>query len=79
MPLLIDPGWSVTRKRSFAATWMNSWQTVRLKVALYFYDKRIFRLGGFPSVMSSATIDFLVGNTQDSRKNIAFNGEGAYC
>ena len=26
-----------------------------------------------------ATIDFLVGNTQDSRKNVTFNGEGAYC
>jgi hypothetical protein len=29
--------------------------------------------------MPSATIDFLAGNTQDSRKNVTFNGEGAYC
>jgi hypothetical protein len=28
--------------------------------------------------MSSATIDFPVGNTQNSRKNVSFNGEGAY-
>ena len=28
--------------------------------------------------LSSATIDFLVDDTQDSRKNVTFNGEGAH-